>query len=220
MASKKTWGTALAIVGVLLVLDGVLGFALQPAAVTGVQWTTSWAQDTTCGYGFTAVTCWTSTQMAAMNGPQMTVTDLLTVKHTGPGLDKTDIAFTITVKNNGPPVYGSSGEIAQPVYMQVTSWSQIVSSQGVPLNIVNYTSLNQITVGSKDFSGNSYIIQGSQFLLGTLLSGASNTAKLGIQLQYNAFSNSAVVAQGNSYYISGNVNGSPFKVTVYITSYT
>src|SRR3990167_19239 len=127
---RKLLGTVLAIVGavIMVVAAGALAFA-APGGGGAPAITTTWAQDTTCGYGFTATDCWASNESLSLNGVSLTVTVKLDVVQTGNGaINPDDIAFTFTVKNDGPPVYDAFGnEIAQPVYTQVTSIETIVS---------------------------------------------------------------------------------------------
>ena len=215
----KVLGVLVFVLGLYLASVGAYQIAV-PASVGpgGARMTVSWAADTTCGYGFTAVDCWASNESLSLNGPALTVTVKLDVIKAGGGaINPDDISFTLTVKNEGPPIYAFGEEQPQPVYAQVTSVDTIVSDQGVPLLMVQVNSLDQELLAFRDFADNSFITERSQALLGTLLSGASDTAKLTIQLRYQAF-DAANVAVGQNYYIRGFVGQQSFTISVYIAT--
>ncbi len=220
----RTGSGILAAVGAVLIVGSLIAIAAPPAFLQGgARMTNSWAADNTCGYGFTAVDCWASNESLNLNGPALTGTVKLdVVAQTGSAgqINPDDIAYTITVKNEGPPVYNGAGqEVAQQVYVQVTSIDVITSAQGVPIPIVQVNSLNQVMVAIRDFADNSFIVEQRQATLGGLLAGASDTAKLNIQLRLQAFQ-ACTVDVGAAYHIRGYVGAQAFDITVYVSTVT
>jgi heme/copper-type cytochrome/quinol oxidase subunit 2 len=221
-AMGRTGGTIAAAIGVVAIAAVLLVAAAPTGFVQGGnRWTNSWAGDFTCGYGFTAVDCWASNQSLNINGPGLTVTDSEAVVQSGSGaIDADDIAFTFTVKNEGPAQFNGLGqEVAQPIYAQVTSVDTIVSNQGVPLPIVQVNSVNQLMIAWRDCSSNSAITEQRQTTLGTLASGASCSPKLNIQLRYQAFA-ACIVDPGAAYHIRGYIDSQSFDITVYVATVT
>jgi len=215
MVSQKNVGTGVAIIGVIVAALSIMALSV-PGQVTGGRIVTTWAQDTTCGYGFTAVDCWDANVSLSLDGPALTVTDKLT-EQSGQ-IYSDDMAFTFTVKNEGPIVYDAFGnEIPQPIYAQVTFVDTITSDEGVPLPIVNVNSLDQMLIAFRDFSDNSFITEQRQSSLGTLAFGASDTAKLCIQLRPAAFAATSLAA-GQTYYIRGTIGNQGFTISVYVNA--
>lgn len=216
----QTIGSILVIVGVVVALVSAYPLAFAGTTASGARFTESWAADATCGYGGVTVLdeCWAANRTLALNGPAMTATVSLGVAHASVNVYPTDIAATVTVLNNGPAVYNSLGtEVPQPVYGQFTFIDCIVQSSGVCMPIVNVNSLNQQLTSYRDFADNGFLANGGQFMVGTLLSGASDTMKLDFQLRETAFSQTTVVA-GQEYHIRGFVGQHSFDWTIYITA--
>jgi len=222
----KSMAGALKVLGAVFMLFGLLmtvfaGWQIANVAPAqgGARITAAVAVDTTCGYGgITAVDCWASNESLSLNAAALTGTIKLDVIRTSGGtlgINPDDAAWTFTLKNDGPPIYDTYGnEIPQPVYMQVTSVDCIVSDAGVCIPIVNVDTINRLKIGMRDFADNNFQTQMNQGLLGTLLAGASDSAKLDIQLRVAAF-DVATLAVGQSWHIRGTVGNQAFDWTVY-----
>lgn len=221
MRAGKVFGAILMIVGLLVTVFASYQLAFVPATPATAAIVVTWAADTTCGFGgIAAVDCWASNESLSLDAAALTVTVKLDIiKQTaGDGaawLNPDDIAFTFSVGNSGPPVYDVFGnEVPQPVYVQVTSISTITADTGIAISIVDVDTIQRLEVGMRDFSDTNWKIQQTQGLLGTLLAGASDTAKLDIQFRTAAF-DATPVAAGMTWHIRGTVGNQAFDISVY-----
>jgi ABC-type antimicrobial peptide transport system permease subunit len=216
MANTRLIGSILAVIGAIIVILSVLALATVGPGPTS-RIVVTWAQDTTGNYGtITNVDIWASNESEALNGAALTggvkLDELSAV------INPDDLAYTFTVKNEGPPVYDSFGnEICQPINIQVTSIDTIVSDSGVPIPIVAVTTLNQLRVGMRDFADNNFLIEQRSAALGTLCYGASDTAKFQIELRPAAFA-ATTLAVGQHYYVRGIIAQQAFQIDVRVAT--